>query len=132
MVSIPKVGKRILIKEKEGIDTKININPPNPYIKMKKIKNIYYAETPDEKKKIGGTYITGLVIELEDGRLFRQQSTDPIMSFEEVENKRDYGAEGEAEVEARGKYEAEMQAQAEAEMQAEMEANQPPPEEPPF
>ena len=58
---------------------------------MKKIKNIYYAETPEEKKMIGGNYITGLVIELEDGRLFRQQSTDPIMSFEEVKNPLDLG-----------------------------------------
>ena len=51
---------------------------------MKKVKNIYYAETKKEKEETGGNFITGLVIELEDGRLFRQQSTDIIMSFEEI------------------------------------------------
>ena len=99
---------------------------------MKKVKNIYYAETLEEKKKIGGHYITGLVIELEDGRFFRQQSTDPIMSFEEIENERDYEAEGEAEQMAKGEHEAAMAVQQEEADKQEFEANQPPPEEPPF
>ena len=50
---------------------------------MKKVKNIYYAETKEERQKIGGFYTTGLVLELEDGRMFRSQATDPIMAFEE-------------------------------------------------
>jgi len=55
---------------------------------MKKVKQIYYAETKEEREEVGGFYITGLVIELEDGRFFRQQSTDVIMSFEEVKIKK--------------------------------------------
>lgn len=51
---------------------------------MKKVINIYFAETPEELETIGGNYCTGLVIELEDGRKFRAQSTDPLMSFEEI------------------------------------------------
>lgn len=51
---------------------------------MKKVKNLYYCETKEELEEIGGYYVTGLVIELEDGRLFRQQSTDPVVSFEEL------------------------------------------------
>ena len=53
---------------------------------MKKVVNIYFAETLKDKVEIGGSYVTGLVLELEDGRWFRHQSTDRLMSFEEVEN----------------------------------------------
>ena len=51
---------------------------------IKKVKNIYFAETESEKEKIGGHFTTGLVIELEDGRFLRQQSSDIIMPFEEI------------------------------------------------
>jgi len=47
---------------------------------MKKVKNIYYTETREERS---GIYDTGLVIELEDGRFFRAQTTDVIVPFEE-------------------------------------------------
>lgn len=55
---------------------------------MKKIKNLYFVETKEEFEEIGGHYSTGLVIELKDGRLFRQQSTDVIMSFEPISPKK--------------------------------------------
>ncbi|MFH1972126.1 MAG: hypothetical protein ABIJ18_01470 [archaeon] len=42
-----------------------------------KVKNIYYYDN------LEGT-ATGLFIEMEDGRIFRHQSTDPIMPFERV------------------------------------------------
>ena len=48
---------------------------------LKKVKNVYYDETG---KFAGGNYATGLVIELEDGRMFRAQSSDVIMAFEQI------------------------------------------------
>lgn len=44
---------------------------------MKKVKNIYLG-APEE---MGADFATGLVIELEDGTMFRHQSTDPIQPF---------------------------------------------------
>lgn len=52
----------------------------NKYImkEKNKVKNIYYY---DQLEPDSGT---GLFIEMEDGRIYRHQSTDPMMPFERV------------------------------------------------
>lgn len=50
---------------------------------MKKVKNVWFVEN---KKQLSSIYCTGLIIELEDGRLLAQQSTDVIMPFEELKH----------------------------------------------
>ena len=45
---------------------------------MQKVKNIYYTE-----KKTADT-MTGLLIELEDGRFFKHLSTDVLMPFQQM------------------------------------------------
>ena len=49
---------------------------------MKKVKNIYYATTKEELEELGD-YSTGLVIELEDGRMFRGLSESALVAFTE-------------------------------------------------
>ena len=43
-----------------------------------KVKSIYYFDQLEDSST------TGLFIEMEDGRIYRHQSTDPIMPFERV------------------------------------------------
>ena len=50
----------------------------NDMEKENKVKNIYYF---DQLEHGSGT---GLFIEMEDGRIYRNQSTDPIIPFERV------------------------------------------------
>lgn len=49
---------------------------------MHKVKNIFYVEK-DPQEVLGG-YATGLVLELEDGRMIKQSSTDVIQPFSPV------------------------------------------------
>lgn len=53
---------------------------------MKLIKNIYILETKNEFEVAGGTYTTGLILELEDGQFIRQQSDSVLMPYEPVKN----------------------------------------------
>lgn len=53
---------------------------------MKLIKNIYLLETKNELEVAGGTYTTGLILELEDGQFIRQQSDSVLMPYEPVKN----------------------------------------------
>lgn len=54
--------------------------------KLNRVRNIYYADknVRIEHEDLFGSSATGLILELEDGRLLRAQSTDVIMSFEEL------------------------------------------------
>ena len=45
-----------------------------------KVKNIYYYDQLEDGSVTG----TGLYIEMEDGRIYRNQTTDSIMPFERV------------------------------------------------
>ena len=46
---------------------------------MNKVKNIYYYDQSDDNQ-----FGTGLFIEMEDGRIYRNQTTDSIIPFERV------------------------------------------------
>ena len=48
-----------------------------------KVKSIYYFDQSEDSRAQVST-ATGLFIEMEDGRIYRHQSTDPIMPFERV------------------------------------------------
>ncbi len=47
---------------------------------MEKVKNIYYNDSEEEG------YVTGLYIETESGKIYRHQTTCPIIPFERVKN----------------------------------------------